>query len=75
MTYPRGDYWTSQTPEFREYYLALLVDAERAVANRERARKDRAHEALANIKGAVETWEWIPERGDVLEYVSQGGIS
>ena len=72
MIYPREDYWRSQTPEFRERALTLLVDAERAVAARERARKDRAREALTNIGGVVRGWDWVPERGDVLELVEEG---
>lgn len=72
MTYPRTDYWRSQTPEFREHALTLLVDAERAVADRERERKNKAREALVNVEAAVETWDWIPERGDVLQYVKEG---
>lgn len=72
MTYPRADYWTSQTPEFRERALTLLANAERTVARREHKRLERAREALENISGAVQTWDWIPEREDVLQYVKEG---
>jgi hypothetical protein len=72
MNYPRDGYWRSQTPAFRENALSLLVDAERGVAARERSRKDRARMALANIEAAVQMWDWVPERGDVLTYVQEG---
>ena len=70
--YPKADYWQSQTPEFRERVLSMVIDAERAANERERARTARAREALMNIKAAVEMWDWVSERGDVLEYVKQG---
>lgn len=46
MSYPRSDYWQSRTPEFRERALTLLVDAERAVAQRERERRERAEREM-----------------------------
>lgn len=47
--YPRTDYWDAQTPKFRENTMAQLAAAERALAERYRARAEKAESLLERV--------------------------
>lgn len=51
--------------EFRAAWNVLGFKIDRLEAER-----DAALAVIENVRGLVEMWEWIPERGDVLEALS-----
>lgn len=64
-------YALHSVPEMREWakqdFLEWLERHDRNKSERIRV----LEETLANIEGAVQGWEWLPERSDVLSYIEE----
>jgi hypothetical protein len=58
--YPKRDYWDSQSDEFKIHYLSVLVEAERAYAQRQTEKFNvlrKRHDDLV---------EWMEENGPII---------